>query len=178
MSLFAFVLLVVCAQAANAQQPSLRTAANEMGAYEEIVLISYPSVRLADLAAASELIVEVEITNEKSFLTPGADEIWTDYTARIEHALDPRYYTRERTIVIRRRGGLIEVDGRRIRSMENGFSPFVVGDRYVLFLRKGRQQEAYEVVFGAAGAFEVTNGTVDGKTIAGFRDEIVRELAR
>jgi hypothetical protein len=175
---FALVLLVVCAQAADAQQPSLRTAASELGAYEEIVLISYPSVRLADLAAASELIVEVAITNEKSFLTPVGDEIWTDYSARIEHALDPRYYTRERTIVIRRRGGLVDVDGRRVRSLENGFSPFVVGDRYVLFLRKGRQHDAYEVVFGAAGAFEVTNGTVDGKSIAGFRDDIVRELAR
>jgi hypothetical protein len=70
----------------------------------------------------------------------------------------------------------VDIDGRRIRSLENGFPPFAVGDQYVLFLRKGRHQDAYDVVFGSAGAFEVTNGTVNGKPIIGFRDDIVREL--
>lgn len=173
----ALLLLVVCAQVADSPPPSLRAAARELGAYEEIVLVSYPAVSLAEVAAASELIVEVAITTERSFLSQDGEEVWTDHVARIAQALDPRHYTRERMIVIRRRGGVVDIDGRRIRSLENGFPPFSVGERYVLFLRKGQHHDGYDVVFGSAGAFEVTNGTVNGKPMAGFRDDIVRELA-
>jgi hypothetical protein len=173
----ALLLLVVCAQVADPQTPTLRAAARELGAYEEIVLVSHPVVRLADLAAASELIAEVAITTEKSFLTQDGTEIWTDYVAEITQPIDPRHYTRERMIMIRRRGGVVDIDGRRIQSQENGFPPFSVGERYVVFLRKGQIQDAYTVVCGSAGAFEVTEGTVNGKPIAGFRDDIVRELA-
>jgi hypothetical protein len=170
-------LFVVCAQLADSQPPSLRAAARELGAYEEIVLVSYPSVRLADLAAASELIAEVAVTAEKSFLTQDGTEIWTDYAAEISQTIDPRHYARERAIVIRRRGGVVEIDGRRLQSQENGFPPFAVGQRYVVFLRKGHYQDAYTVVCGSAGAFEVTAGVVNGKPLAGFREDIVRELA-
>jgi hypothetical protein len=170
-------LLVVCAQLADPQPPSLRAAARELGAYEEIVLVSYPVARLADLAAASELIAEVAITAEKSFLTQDGAEIWTDYAAEISQAIDPRHYTRVRTIVIRRRGGVVELDGRRVQSQENGFPPFSLGARYVVFLRKTQYQDTYTVVFGSAGAFEVMGDVVNGKPLAGFRDDIVRELA-
>jgi hypothetical protein len=169
-------LLVVCAQAVDAPPPSLRAAARELSAYEEIVLVPYPPVRLADLAAASELIVEVAITAESSFLTQDGEEIWTDYVAQIAQALEPRHYAREPLIVIRRRGGVVEMDGRRIGSTENGFPPFAVGGRYVVFLRKGRDPATYDVAFGPYGSFEVTSGTVDGKPIGAFRDEIVKQL--
>jgi hypothetical protein len=62
-------------------------------------------------------------------------------------------------ITIRRVGGVMNIEGRKVFSNESGFPPFFDGGEYVLFLKTDAGQP-YELMAGPQSAFSVDRGTV------------------
>lgn len=178
---FIALALSVCVSTAlsfDGQTQTLREVATEHGAFEEIVLTSYSPVGLAELTSASDLIVEVTILSERGFLANSDNEVWTDYVAQVIRTLKPQSGSGpdQPTITIVRRGGTVEIEGRRLFSAENGFPPLRSGAQYVLFLRAARGPGSYVIAAGPYGLFPVTNGAVNGKPMESFREDVAHRL--
>ena len=134
------------------------------GTLEEIVLTADAPTSLVDLATASDLIAEAEVIDQRSFLDRDGTRILTDYRVSVTQVLKARTVQTDPTVTVRRRGGTIPYGGASVVSSENGFRPFQIGERYVLFLRKSQQAGVYEIVSGKYGATPVIDGAVTSTT--------------
>ena len=93
--------------------------------------------------------------------TSDADEanIYTDYSFTLNEIMKNRRRSgllkAGHTIVVRRESGTVMINGLRATTIENGFAPFAENGRYLLFLKQLVEQNAYAVIGGGRGAFEV-----------------------
>ena len=159
---FAFALLVtvLVPARASAQQHTLREQVLTMGVTEEVVVSAHPQLGPREMAAAAGAVVRVAVRNHDTFLSADGATMLTDYRAAVTEVIKDaaRAVAVGDVITIRRVGGVMQIDGRKVFSNEAGFPPFADGAEYVLFLKDGGQP--YELVAGAASAFRVEKGLV------------------
>ena len=97
------------------------------------------------------------ITGAKSFIL--GDRISTDYTGQVLTLAKGDQSLQGKTITIRRPGGAVSLEGGTATARDPDFSPFDVGEEYVLFLNYDGD-DRFIVPFGAQGAFTVDQGKV------------------
>jgi hypothetical protein len=117
---------------------------------------SYEPVQLADLAGRADLVVEASTTGGQSVLKQDETDIYTDYTFTISALIKNRRRIGLHVgdaITVRRVGGSVQIDGRTVQSIENGFPVFNAGERYILFLVQTPRPDAYAVMGGPQGVF-------------------------
>lgn len=130
------------------------------GVSEELVIVDYPSLSLGAMTASACAVVRVAIRNSDSFLSSDGMEILTDYRVAVVDVIkESARITAGDVITIRRVGGALNIEGRRILSNESGFPAFSDGSEYVLFLKTGSSQ-SFELAAGPHSAFRVDRGMV------------------
>jgi hypothetical protein len=152
------VLLIVTVPALAGAQ-TLREQVLTAGISEEVLLVDYPSLALRDLTSAANAVVHVSIRSGASFLSDNGESMHTDYPAAVIDVVKASGSRVKRgdVITIRRAGGVMDIDGRKVFSNESGFPQFESGE-YVLFLKKSGK--AYALVAGPQSAFRVHDGTI------------------
>jgi hypothetical protein len=176
-----FVVSVGSSPVAEAQELRVSTPIKELvkqSILEEVVVGHYPPADVSELVAASDLIVEVTIASQRSFVH--GDSVWTDYGVQIARTLQSREPRVERgtLLTVRKRGGTVPVDGRTFISVDSQFPAFQAGEQYLLFLRADSDSTVYDVFAGPCGALRVVDGSVTGTLpLTEFRDTVVRHAA-
>ena len=147
------------AAAAGAQQHTFREQVLTLRVSEEVVVSAYPQLGPREMAAAAGAIVRVAVRSRDTFLSPDGATMLTDYRATVSEVKDAAgRLAAGDVITIRRVGGVMLIEGRRVFSNGSGFPPFVDGAQYVLFLKGGGQP--FELVAGAESAFRVEGDLV------------------
>jgi len=170
-----------------AQEPtqSLRQQLEETGGFERIIVSSDEPLSLAQLTTRAKLVVEATVAYSQSHVDDSGADVYTDYTITVASVMK----NREQSVVqagdlltVRRRHGVVVVDGRSAAVFENGFPGFQPGERYVLFLTRGTREYVYAVLGGNQGAFTAGETiapvamSLDGATTRSTRTEFLGEL--
>lgn len=92
---------------------------------------------LKNLACDADAIVIGVINNQSSQLTEDEDFVFTDYNMSVEqilkdNAMAPIQLTSDLTIS--RPGGIVQLNNKKVRALDESLEPLSIGDRYVLFL--------------------------------------------
>jgi hypothetical protein len=100
------------------------------------------------------------LTGETPQLPPSENFIFTDYEMTVEEAIKPDASAVPRLdkILVTRQGGTLHQGGRAFRAEVEGFKPFAVGKRYLLFLRYIPTTGAYLAY--ANGSFQLDGNKV------------------
>jgi hypothetical protein len=64
-----------------------------------------------------------------------------------------------KTIIVRRAGGTVSIEGRQVKGTESDFPAFEMADEYILFLKPAAEGH-YTVLYGPHGAFKIEEGKV------------------
>jgi hypothetical protein len=85
------------------------------------------------------------LTSETPHLTPAENFIFTDYEMTVEEVIKANAASTIQAgkIVITREGGTLRQGGRTFHADVEGFKPFALGNRYLLFLRYIPATDAY-----------------------------------
>lgn len=156
------LFLVVTAPAIAGAQQTMREQVLTMGISEEVVIVDYPSLPLRELTSTAGAVVHVAIRSSDTFLSANGTTILTDYRAAVVDLVKDPSGSRISVgdvITIRRVGGVMNIEGRKVFSNESGFPPFTSGGEYVLFL-KTESGQPYELLAGPQSAFRVHAGTI------------------
>ena len=158
----AFALLFAAAlpAGAGAQPHTFRDQIRTLGVSEEVVVSAHPPLGPREMATAAGVVVRVAVRSRDTFLSPDGATMLTDYRATVSEVIKDASggLAAGEVITIRRVGGVMQIEGRRVFSNEAGFPPFADGAEYVLFLKGGGQP--FELVGGAQSAFRVEGGLV------------------
>ncbi len=139
-----------------------------------------PSLRFT--VCNPEAIVVGKLESESPQLTEDENFLFTEYTMVVEDVLKNNPSSPIRVgsnLSVIREGGIGKVNGKTVRAIADGFRPFWVGQRYVLFLRYIPETGAYSAY--SYGSFKLASGRVVpyGKmpqgaadTEAGFVEEV------
>lgn len=144
----------------TAQSPSMsiREHIRQNGVFERIVLVPYEQLAFRDLVGRADLIVEASTTGGRASLNHAETDIYTDYPFELYGVLKTSAASKAQigdTVMVRRDSGVIVVEGRTALSEENDFPAFNPGERYVLFLNRSPDADAYQIYGGPQGAFTV-----------------------
>jgi hypothetical protein len=157
-----FSLLILGSPVAADAQETIREQVLTNGVSEELVVVDHPSLSFGELVSTAGAVVHVSVRTSETFLSSDGRSIFTDYRVAVIDVLKessgPRIGAGD-TITIRRVGGVMNIEGRRVFSNEAGFPRFTTGDNYVLFL-KTQTGQPHEIMAGSQSAFRVQQGTV------------------
>lgn len=123
---------------------------------------------IEELTKEADVVIEGKLSTHRSYLSPNADRVLTDY--RILH---PRVVSGHLTsasrpapgagapLVLTVYGGEAVIEGIRIRATDNNREAIKEGGHYLLFLRASRSGEPgqYEIYYG--GVFEILKDKVN-----------------
>jgi len=154
------LLAVLSVPQIAAAQQTMREQVLTMGVSEEIVVAEYPALSLNALTAAAGAVVHVAVRSQDTFLSSDGLSILTDYRVTVLNAVKPSTGSpidAGDVITIRRPGGVLSIEGRKVVSNENDFPPFAGGAEYVLFLKTDAGQP-FEMLAGPQSAFRVRDG--------------------
>jgi hypothetical protein len=116
-------------------------------------------VPLADVVKSADLIVYGTVTASATYLSAGEHELYTDYTlSPIRVLADARPRTIQ-TLIVKRWGGHIVLDGVDVYVEDRNLRPFVDGETLILFLQQGEESK-YRIVGEVSGAVSVSDGRV------------------
>jgi hypothetical protein len=108
-----------------------------------------------------EVIVVGELKSESPQLTEDESFLFTEYQMVVEEVLKNNPLSPARpgaSLTVIREGGTGKVNGKTVRAVREGFRPFRVGQRYVLFLRYIPETGAYSAY--PYGSFKLAAGKV------------------
>jgi hypothetical protein len=91
-------------------------------------------------------IVVGTLTTDSPQLTEDESFLFTEYTLNVEEVIKSEAAHKLKageTITVIREGGVGQINGRTVRAEREGFKPFTLGGRYVLFLRDVPETGAY-----------------------------------
>ena len=91
-------------------------------------------------------IVVGTLTTDLPQLTDDESFLFTEYTLHVEEVIKSASANRLKTgetITVIREGGVGQINGRTVRAEREGFKPFTLGQRYVLFLPDVPETGAY-----------------------------------
>lgn len=158
----ASVMFLAVSALHGAAQQTLREQAR-LGPVERHIMTGYEPVTLAQIASQSETIVVGTVEGGRTFVSPDGKQLFTDYDITVDLALKRtvgRELVRGDALVVRRAGGVTQIDGVSVVAIENDFPQFKPGERYVLFVRSVPSESHYVMVHGPEGAFVVSDGRV------------------
>jgi hypothetical protein len=129
---------------------------------------------LKDMACDSDAVVVGVIKDQASQLTEDEDFVFTDYRMTVEKVLKdnsiaPILTTSDLTIT--RPGGVIQLDNKSVRALDESLEPLRIGNRYLLFLKYITATASYEA-FKSSGSFQIS----DKKTIKLSKESLPGEL--
>jgi hypothetical protein len=135
LSLIAFTI----APSAAAGQETLRDAVRrQQGDVSSSIHIEYEPATTTDLVRTADLIARILIQGEKSYLSKDETKVLTDNSAQVLEPVRQRRIAAPLppAITIRRQGGTIMLEGRKVHAFENDFPPFELGVEYIVFLKR------------------------------------------
>ena len=108
----------------------------------------------------ADAIVIGTLTSETPQLTPSENFIFTDYEMSVEEVIKANVTAPTRTdkFIVTREGGTLHQGGRTFHADVEGFKPFAVGERYLLFLRYIPKNDAYLAY--ANGSFQLDSNKI------------------
>jgi hypothetical protein len=149
--------LAVPAWGTTADGQGIRESVRKHGLIEALYFHEYPPADLSALVTNTDTIARVVVMTAHSSLI--GEKIWTDFGAQVLSVSKGDRQLETRTITVRKAGGTVSIEGRRVLGTESGFPPFELADEYVLFLKT--TPDGHSVVpFGPQGAFKVEGGKV------------------
>ena len=126
------------------------------GIFENIIVAPYQPLRLANLVAQADLVIEATTLVGKPSVTQDGMDIYTDVTfslvSILKNMANPELM-RGSVVTVRRNSGALMIEGRTATTLENEFPPFEQSQRYLLVLSRSRGGNFFSVVGGAQGAF-------------------------
>ncbi len=135
------------------------------------VMSTRPRMTLEEVAEKSDLILHARLVGAHCKLSPDGEYIFTDYDVspiRIVLADRPSAVPGPtRPLVVSSFGGETDVDGRRVILEDATFRPLTSGSEVVLFLQWTPALNAYIILGGPYGAFEVKNGIAEPRAVNG-----------
>jgi hypothetical protein len=159
LSLIAFTI----APSAAAGQETLRDAVRrQQGDVSSSIHIEYEPATTTDLVRTADLIARILIQGEKSYLSKDETKVLTDNSAQVLEPVRQRRIAAPLppAITIRRQGGTIMLEGRKVHAFENDFPPFELGVEYIVFLKR-ESDGSFTLPYGAQSAFRVEGQAVD-----------------
>lgn len=114
---------------------------------------------LRNLACDADAVVIGVIKNQSSQLTEDEDFVFTDYDMSVEQILKdnakaPIQLTNDLTIS--RPGGIVQLDNKIVRAIDESLDPLSIGHQYILFLTYIPTTGAYKA-FDSNGSFQLSN---------------------
>ena len=154
---------ILCAAVSlHAQQPCLRQQARE-GDVHLRVANRFSRADLSQIAAVADVAVLADVVSSDSMLSIDEADVFTDIQVRVRSVLkrtgSPKLADGD-TLVVRRWGGTLLLEGHRVIAEEDDFPSVNVGESYVLFLQRVEEESFYYFVYGAEGAFQIQDGSV------------------
>jgi hypothetical protein len=129
---------------------------------------------LKDMACDSDAVVVGVINDQFSQLTEDEDFVFTDYRMAVEQVLKDNSVAPIQSasdLTITRPGGVIQLENKSVRALDESLEPLRIGNRYILFLKYIPATASYEA-FNSSGSFQIS----DKKTIKLTRESLPGEL--
>ncbi len=125
-------------------------------------LIEFVPMPFNALVSKSDMIVYGAVTATNTYLSDDQYELYTDYSlvpmAVLKESLtDQQWAAQGNTIVVKRWGGKLTIDGRRVEFQDRDVTPIDTKE-VLLFLEKDPDGSKYRVVHGLAGVMAVRDG--------------------
>jgi len=114
------------------------------------------------MACDSDAIVIGEVKDQSSQLTEDEDFVFTDYDISVERILKDNQLSPIQVttvLTISRPGGVIELNHKKVRALDESLQPLSIGHRYLIFLRYIPSTSSY-TAFLSDGSFQVTNNKI------------------
>lgn len=151
------LLTVLVTPPAMAQEPPMTIQQLQReGIFENVIVTPYQPLRLANLVAQADLVIEAMTLAGKPSVTQDGVDIYTDVTFSLVSILKNKAnpeLMRGSVVTVRRNSGALMIQGRTAITLENEFPPFEQSQRYLLLLSRSRDGNFFSVVGGAQGAF-------------------------
>lgn len=128
-----------------------------------VVNNDYSPASLDTIASEADTIVVASVDFGKAVLSQDERQIFTDYQVTIQQVLKRARrpgLAEGDTILIRRWGGVMSLEGHHVVAEENDFPPFNASDTYVLFLQSVPNEPFYYFAYGPQGAFHIVHDGV------------------
>jgi hypothetical protein len=143
-----------------ASAQTMREQVRTLGVSEEIVVSDYPSLPLSGLATSAGAVVQISVRSTDTFLSSDGTAILTDYRVTVVDVIKGDGSIAAGDVVtVRRPGGVLNIEGRKVISSENRFPAFAAGSEYVLFLKTDAGQP-YQMLAGPQSAYRIYDGSV------------------
>lgn len=117
---------------------------------------------LSNMSCKADAVIIGTVKDQSSQLTEDEDFIFTDYALTVEQILknkDGMPLQQNGTIIITRPGGTIQLEGKKVRALDEALEPFQTGGRYLLFLEFIPSTGAYKA-FNSRGSFQISNNRI------------------
>jgi hypothetical protein len=114
---------------------------------------------LKNLTCDADAIVIGVINNQSSQLTEDEDFVFTDYDMAVEQILKDNPLASIQTgsnLTITRPGGIVEIDKKEVRALDETLEPLKTGSRYILFLKYIPATGSYKA-FNSNGSFQISD---------------------
>ena len=125
----------------------------------------YEPKTIEELTRAAEVVVQATLVQARSYVSPQADRVLTDYSivtpkflAGRAPVLTPSGAGMVPALILTAYGGEVVLDGVTVRGLDTNREPITSGPQYILFLMpsRGGQTGQYEIYNG--GIFEIARG--------------------
>jgi hypothetical protein len=133
------------------------------GPVEVTIHNSYDPVGLGQLVSDSDTIVVGEIRSARALLVANDRDLVTDSDVTVDRVLKRTAgpgLVKGDTLVVRRDGGVTELEGNRVIAIEEDFPELRVGEKYLLFLKSAPTGVFYRIAHGPEGAFAISGNSV------------------
>ena len=163
------IVLVTCAGAAAQDLPEVARAHAKRHPGEPMLLPASPGhyepKTIEELTRAAEVVVQATLVRARSYVTPDADRVLTDYSivapkflAGRASVLTPSSAGPVPPLTLTTYGGEVVLEGVTVRGFDPDSEPITSGAQYILFLMpsRGGQARQYEIYNG--GIFEISGG--------------------
>lgn len=117
---------------------------------------------LKNLTCDSDAVVVGVINKQASELTEDEDFIFTDYDLIVEQVLRDNPVTSIRpgtNLTITRPGGIMQINNKEVRALDETLDLLTTGNRYLLFLKYLPVTDSYEA-FNSNGSFQITGNEI------------------
>jgi hypothetical protein len=131
----------------------------------------YPSMALRGISCDADAVIVAVPTSSEADLTADGKGLFTDYRFEIESVLknSTTKQLENSSIIVTRPGGETTINGRRVQIRIDNFPQFIVGQRYLLFLRHLTATDTFE-------AFEVGSFEFSKEAIVPFRTDLFSSI--
>jgi len=115
-----------------------------------------------DLSCDSDAVVIGKVKNQSSQLTADEDFVFTDYDLSIKEILKDNPVAPIQPaddLTVTRPGGIVRLNNKSIRALDESLEPLSIGSCYILFLKHIPSTGSYKA-FNSKGSFELSNNRI------------------